>query len=126
MTAPPPIPNRPAMMPVSTPPPAMAAARTTSSPIGTPDISTLLSPGTSPGTSRGRRLSQCGAACKQTERLAQHLGAGTRLDRCDGKVAAERARARRPMEQAHHMAKDCTCPHAGGGLALHIGDQGFG
>src|SRR5712691_3108472 len=121
MTPPPPMPNSPAIMPVTTPTPAMAAARTASSPIGTPNISMLVPA----ETSRGGRFGQCGAAGDQAEGIAQHLGAGAGLDRRDRKMAAEGARARHLMEQSHQMAQDGVRPYAGGRLALHVGDQGL-
>ena len=75
MTAPPPMPNRPAKMPVRTPPPATAAARTANSLIGTPNITALFPT----GTSRGHfgRL-----ACDQTkgrEELAHYFAFDTDL-----------------------------------------------
>src|SRR6266481_5135174 len=114
MTAPPPIPNRPAMIPVTTPPPATAAARMASSPIGIPNIG-----GLNPSYhSRGGRFDRCGAALDEAERIAQHLRARAGLDRGDRKVATKRTGARHPVEQSHQMTKDATRANPGRRLAL--------
>jgi len=60
----------------------------------------------------------------QTERVAQHLGARRRADRCRGQVTAKRARTRHGVKQSHHVAQDGIRPHPRGSLALHIGDSG--
>src|SRR5260221_4014415 len=99
MTAPPPIPNRPAMIPVTTPPPATAAARIASSPIGMPNIGGLLPS----DHSRGGGFSRSGAARDETEGIAQHLRARARLDRGDRKVTTKSAGAPHPVGQSHHM-----------------------
>src|SRR5262245_18840719 len=95
MTAPPPMPNRPARMPVAMPPTMMASASQKSSLTGTANIS-----------------SSCGLRCVQAhvgvqrERLAQHLRAGAGLDGFDREMAAEGARARHAVKQAEHVARD--------------------
>src|ERR1700752_1640271 len=114
MIAPPPIPNRPARMPVSTPPAMITAASSASSDHGMP-LSTS-----------GRDVRRLGARVDhEADRLAQNLCARAGLHRVRRDVAAEGARARNAMEQAEHVTRHGVQPRAVGELALYIRDEGF-
>src|ERR1043165_1862632 len=97
MMAPPPMPNRPARMPVTTPPVMIAAASSTSSDHGMP-LSTS-----------GRDVGGFGARVRnKRSRLAQDLRAGAGLDRMRRDMAAEGARAGHPLKQPEHVASHCV------------------
>src|SRR5947199_10587010 len=92
--APPPIPNRPAKMPVTIPPAMIAAASSASSDSGTP-VSTS-----------GRDVGRFGALVRYvSDRVAQNFSAGTWLDRVRRNVTPERERPRHGMETAEHGAR---------------------
>src|ERR1044072_4511228 len=94
MIAPPPMPNRPARTPVTTPPAMIAAASSTSS-----DHGMLLS-------TSGRNMRGLGACVDhEIDRLAQHLRVRPRLDRMRRNVTAEGTRARHAVEQPEHMTR---------------------
>src|SRR5882724_173650 len=102
MMAPPPMPNSPARMPVTMPPPMIATASQPSSPRGTPNIngSAWTASEWSGGTSRGGGVRQIGTQVHdQGQRVTQHFHAAAGLDALGRDVAAERARAGHRMEQ---------------------------
>src|SRR5256885_810204 len=101
MIAPPPIPNRPARMPVTTPPAMIAAASSASSLSGTP-VSTS-----------GRDVRGFGAHVRhEADRLAQDVCARTGLHRMGRNVAAEGTRARHTVEQPEHVTGHGMQPRA--------------
>src|SRR5579862_5004764 len=104
MTAPPPMPNRPARMPVTTPPAMIAAASQRSSPSGTPEI--IESPGSVIETRSRRDVRHIGTRVQyERNRLAQDRNAGAGLDRMRREVATERARAGHRVEQAEQVSR---------------------
>src|SRR5947209_4187920 len=119
MIAPPPIPNRPAKMPVTIPPAIIAAASSASSDSGTP-VSTS-----------GRDVGRFGAGVRhKRDRLAQNFSAATWLDRVRRNVPPERACARHGMEKAEHVPRHRVQPRAARKLTLDVRDErldrGFG
>src|SRR5215470_5745471 len=126
MSAPPPMPNRPARMPVTTPPAMISAASSRSSLTGTPRIirrSHWLR----------RQRSRCGGVRHlhihvhdEGKRVAERCYAGAGLDRLRRQVPAEGARAGDAAEQPEDVARDGVKAHAARKLALDIGDQRFG
>src|SRR3954471_8399152 len=109
MIAPPPIPNRPARIPVTTPPTMMAPASSASSESGTP-VSTL-----------GRDVRGLGARARQeVDCIAQHRNASPGLYGMRRDVTAERARARHPLKEAKDMSRHRVQPRAARKLALDV------
>src|SRR5947209_9060433 len=107
MIAPPPIPNRPARIPVTTPPAMIAPASSGSSEDGTP-VSTS-----------SRDVSRGGTRVRhETDRIAQDRNAGARLDGLRRDVKAERARAGHPLEQAKDVPGHCMQPGTARKLAF--------
>src|SRR5215813_1286345 len=117
MTAPPPMPNRPARIPVTTPPTTMAAASQRSSLSGTAN---MAAPDASGGGDESRSLVRY-----QCKRLPQHVGAGVGPDTFGRDMATERARPRHRMKQAEHMAGDRVEAHAARDRALDVGEEGL-
>src|SRR5256885_9279336 len=115
MIAPPPMPNRPARMPVTRPPAIIANASQASSASGTPGII---------GCSGKTSLSGCDVrqirarVHDKTKRLAQHRNAGAGPDGVRGDMAAERARAGHALEQAEDVPGHRMQPRAARKLAL--------
>src|SRR5947209_17783609 len=114
MIAPPPIPNSPARIPVTTPPAMIAPASSASSENGTP-VSTS-----------GRDVGRGGTRVRhQTDRLAQNRHAGTGLDGLRRDVTAERARAGHPLKQAQDVARHRMQPRAARKLTFDVWEKGF-
>src|SRR5258707_8072746 len=109
MMAPPPMPNRPARMPVTTPPMTIATASHISSPTGTPNIegSAWGIARTGDGRSRRGGVLQFGPRVHdQGERLAQDPRVRAGFHTLGRDMAAERARARHALKQAEQVARD--------------------
>src|SRR4051812_49284381 len=119
MIAPPPIPNSPARMPVTTPPAMIAAASSASSDHGIP-VST---------SSRDVRGFGAGVH-HESGCIAQNLGARAGPHRMRRNVAAEGARAGHALEQPEHMAGHRMQPRAAREFALDVRkkrlDRGLG
>src|SRR5947209_18746858 len=119
MIAPPPMPNRPARMPVTTPPMTIAKASQASSPSGMPGII-----GCSGENLSGRDMRQlCARVHDEAQRVAQDRNAGARLDGVRRDVAAERARAGHALEQAEDVPGHRMQPRAARKLALEVREK---
>src|SRR6188508_1248545 len=99
MIAPPPIPNKPARMPVTTPPAMIAAANNASSDHGMP------------ASTSGRDGSGfCAHIRHESGRVAQDFGARLRLHRMGCDVTAKGACAGDALEQPEHMTRHRVQP----------------
>src|SRR3954453_11768997 len=110
MIAPPPIPNRPARKPATTPPVTMAAPSQASSLSGTPE-NIRMSWGKPAASSRDVRQIRP-RVHHETYRLAQDRNAGAGLDGFGGDMTAERARARHAVKHPEDMASHGMQPRA--------------
>src|SRR5580704_1624784 len=130
MTAPPPMPNRPANSPVMTPPTMIANASQSSSCNGTPRIILLIALSTGAGL-RGD-VGQFPARVQivvrdKRERRSEEFGAGLRRSRGAGEVPAVSARAGHRAEQAVQMPRDGVQPRAVCDFTYDIrGERGSG
>src|SRR3984885_15529278 len=118
MTAPPPMPNRPARIPVMTPPITTASASQRISLNGTPStiaLSVLALSGGAIGLQRHIR--------NKRQRGGEKVGASLRRRGGAGERAAERACPRHGAEQAVQMPRNGMRARALRKLALDIGDQ---
>src|SRR5436305_13816863 len=114
MLAPPPIPNRPARIPVTTPPAMIAPASSASSENGTP-VSTS-----------GRDVGRGGTRVRhQTDRLTQNPNAGTGLDGLRRDVAPKCTRAGHPLKQAQDVPGHCMQPRTARKLAFDVRKKPF-
>src|SRR5947209_3418499 len=114
MIAPPPMPNRPARMPVTRPPATIAKASQASSASGTP-VSTS-----------GRNVGRFAARVPyKADRVAQDPDAGARPHGMRRDVTAEGTCARHPLEQTEQMPRDRVQPRAASKLALGVGEEVF-
>src|SRR5580704_9266082 len=131
MTAPPPMPNRPASNPVTTPPTMMASASQSSSLKGTPKIILCRLPGRDGSKLRGD-VRQFPVRVQtlirdKRERRGEEFGAGLRGSRSTGEMPAVSARAGHRVEQAVQMSRDGVQPRAVRQLAFDIrGERGGG
>src|SRR4051812_26048482 len=138
MSAPPPMPNRPARMPVMNPPTMIKAASRSSSLTGTPRIMSC-SGGTEAATAVERAFRYVenksrGGGVRHArihvhhegERGTEGVSVRARLHAFGREMAAEGARARDAAEQAEHVPGDGVQPRTAGKLALEIGDQRLG
>src|SRR6478736_2151505 len=130
MSAPPPMPKRPAKMPVMKPPTMIRAASSSSSLAGTPKIMSLLRKGHGP---KDWRESSGGGVRDwrvhvhhEGERIAEGASARARFHRLGCKVAAERTRAWDASEQAEHVPGHGVKARAAHELPFEIGDQRLG
>src|SRR3984885_1461565 len=116
MTAPPPMPNRPASNPVMTPPTMMAKASQSSSLNGTPKIILCRLPGRDGSKLRGDvrqfPVRVQGLVRNKRERRGKEFGAGLRGSRGAGEMPAVSARAGHRVEQAVQMSRDGVQPRA--------------
>src|SRR3981189_2119335 len=121
MTAPPPMPNRPAISPVTTPPPRIPATSSAISPNGTPNI--MGCPQARIGSGR-RGPGRFGVGIpRERQRVEESSGGGPGLHAFGREVAAEGARTRDAMEQAEDMAGHRMEPRATRDLTLDIGNE---
>src|SRR3569623_441030 len=110
MTPPPPMPNRPARMPVPTPPARLSSTSQAISPSGYPSSMTVRG---WPCEKAGGDVRQFGAAVQhQRQRISHDGGRGAGLDRLGRQMAAEGACARHGAAQAEHVARDAGEAHA--------------
>ena len=124
MIAPPPMPNRPARMPVTTPPATITAASKRELAEREPKHGCSEDAGSSRRDAcRGGLRHFSGLSITSAKRLRQHLGACAGLDRLRREMPAEGARARHAVEQAEHMARDGMQPRAARELALDVGQK---
>src|SRR5437870_4615462 len=114
MIAPPPIPNRPARIPVTTPPAMIAPASSASSGNGTPVSTSGRDVGR--GGTRGRH---------EIERVTQDRNAGARLDGLRRDVAPKCTRAGHPLKQAQDVPGHCMQPRTARKLAFDVREKGF-
>src|SRR5579864_9667427 len=128
MTAPPPMPNRPASNPVTTPPTTMVSASQNSSLNGTPKIILLFALSVTAalrGDVRQFPVPVQALVCDKRERRSEEFGAGVPGSRGAGKMPAEGARTGHRVEQAVQMPRDGVQFCAGGDFALDIrGERG--
>ena len=125
MMAPPPMPNRPARMPVATPADHDQRRRAARSRRAEPRAACILRAAYA-GRCLARRFAPVRRAPvhHQRQRVCQNLGACAGLDRLPSPDAGgRRARPARALEQAEQMARDRMQPHAARQLALDIGHQ---
>ena len=108
MMLPPPMPNRPARMPVTMPPATI------------PRRGRQLADGDAADHQAAMCARSPGESTTSASASVEHRGAGAGLDRLGRQVAAERARAGHAAEQAQHVAGDAGKLRAAGKLALDI------
>src|SRR5579862_2074759 len=119
MMPPPPMPNRPAKSPVTTPPPRINSTSQTISPIGLPST---RRPGRRNALGGDVRQIVC-PVHYQRQRSSHDRGRCALLDRLGREVPAEGARAGNAAEKAEDVAGDGMEPHPFVQLALDIGDK---
>src|SRR3974390_3374464 len=117
MSAPPPIPKRPARIPVTRPPATTNVASSAISPIGTPNINK------SPGSGRARVHKWRVAHAQKRKRVAQRCNPRPRLDRLGREMAAKRSRTRHASKQSKHVTRDGVEARTTRKLALDVGNQ---
>src|SRR5262249_11048881 len=119
MTAPPPMPNRPASTPVTTPLANIPSTSSAISPGGTPNMGFIPS----------CRTGSCGhdpgldVVAHEGERIEKCLCDGARLDALGREVAAKQPRTRQGVKETDRMARDGVEPRAARDLALEIGNE---
>src|SRR6185312_2674738 len=121
MTPPPPMPNRPARMPVTTPPARINSTSQTISPSGYPSSMVIRWMPSDRTNDDVRQIR--GPVQHQRQRISHDGGPGARLDRFRRQMAPEGARARHRAEQPKHVPRDAAQPNAGRRLALDVRDE---